>query len=244
MKIGTMWIFLIAFALDGVGALVEDPARYEYDKAKVPEPVKAALLAGLANGDFADGLAGWVTEGTVSVMGEQAMLNDRNQPVSFLYQPVALLPGEYQIQFDVLNELAPNPGSGFFPDTFYASLYFTTNAASFSVTAGTYDSVLALLDMDANGLVPNVGSSGTSPLGDGWIRYTATFQNSFGYVVPVFELPDLDTTTGNSAVRIDNIVIVAEPWSVGLLGLGLGLLAYIRRQLPFVARGLAGVGPG
>lgn len=212
-------------------ALVDDPVLFSQRKQQIAVDARMLVASAPANGDFSDGLTSWTTEGVVTAAGGTAVLTDQVQPTSLLFQPVALTPGTYLFQFDVFSNLAPGPGTGSFPDTFFASLYFTSDPNTFDIRSGSFSDVTPLLDVDADGYVPAVGAVAPSPLGGDWVRYTVTFENTYSYVVPAFELADIDGTAGNSEVRIDNVsIVVPEPSTLLLAMAGLAVLAVRRAR--------------
>jgi hypothetical protein len=186
------------------------------------------------NGDFANGLNGWSTVGDVTTNNQEAVLGDNSATDSLLYQAVALVPGQYSLQFDFLNGLSsvlPNLG---FLDTFFASLYFINDVSQLDILGGGFDAFTPLFDLDDSGIFNLTGSVGTSSKGGNWQHYSLTFQNSFNYVVPAFELLEQNFVNADSTVRIDNVNIelsaVPEPGTLLLVGSGLLLIGRIVRR--------------
>lgn len=197
--------------------------------------------ATVVNGDFSSGLAGWVTYGDVTGINE-AVLGDNGGDYSHLYQGIPLAAGGWRLEFDVLNLLSPDlpPGPFAFPDSLFASLFFINDIALFDLTGAVFDHVIPLFDMDFGGPFGVTGSFGASPLGGGWQRYSLDFVNSYGYVVPAFELFNLNTVTSDSTVHIDNVTltprtsVIPEPSTFALCGVGLvSMLCFGRASRSF-----------
>jgi hypothetical protein len=204
--------------------------------------------ANVSNGDFSAGLAGWNSDGdvTVDALAEEAILGDDGIYFGFLtggalFQAVNTGPGTFVLEFDFLNALASAPqGSPFvFPDTFFASLYFTDDLGSFDIVGGMFDDVLPLFDLDHTGPFGVTGGASLTPStakGTGWSHFSLTLSSVYTFAVPAFELADLDFIAANSSVRVDNVAMgvasVPAPASLGLLGLGLGgmVLAFRTRR--------------
>lgn len=203
----------------------------------------AALLvttqasATVVNGNFDSGLSGWTVTGDVTATAE-ATLSDATDGYAALYQPLALAPGQYRIEFDVLgllsSDLSADPNA--FPDTLFASLYFINDLSSFDLAGAVFDDSAALLDLDASGPLYVAGTLSQSALGPDWMHLSFDFQNQYSYVVPVFELVDFNYLSGDSAASVDNVSITAtgvvpEPSSLVVLALGVGGL-FVRRRPP------------
>jgi len=167
------------------------------------------------NGDFSDGLNDWTTLGDVSELLEEALVADDGAGTGSgsLYQGVALMAGNYQLQFDFLGDLSSSVPGGTFPDVFAASLYFIDDINNFDLLNSVFDDVIALFDLDFAGLLPSNGSGGSSPKGPDWTRWTLSFNNSYNFAIPTFETFD-GNFLADSVVRIDNVSITASPAQV------------------------------
>lgn len=196
--------------------------------------------ATVVNGDFSSGLGSWTASGDVSAVTE-ATLGDNGEVYSYLYQAVALAPGQYRIEFDFQNllssDLAADPNA--FPDAFFASLYFTNDLGTFDLAGGVFDDVAPLVDLESTGPVNVAGVLSPSVVGPGWTHFALDFTNSYSYVIPVFEMLDFNFASGDSSVSLDNVSIaqdptvvpVPEPATLTLLGMGIaGCLVRRKRQ--------------
>lgn len=193
--------------------------------------------ASVINGGFDSGLSGWSAEGDVEVTTD-ASLGDQGVVYSLLFQPVALLPGVYVLEFDLFTALSadlPMDPLAFY-DVFFASLYYTNDLPSFDLAGGVYDGADALLDADWEGTHNVFGTLGPSSLGPDWAHFALAFDNSHAYAIPVFELFDFNTADGDSEVRVDNVTIeprqsvVPEPASLALVAVGLAGFAARRAR--------------
>jgi hypothetical protein len=183
-----------------------------------------------SNGDFANNLVGWTVEGTVQETGGEAELSDTQPPHTTLWQGVAFPIGSLQVDFDFLNGLSPDVSQGYFPDTFFASVYFIDDLGTFDLVNQVYDDRAFLLDMDFGGVFNLMGSVRGSEKGGDWLHYAGQFQNNHAHAIMVFELFDLDGVAADSTVRVDNVTFaIPEPNSVMLLAVG-GLVCLGRRR--------------
>lgn len=188
----------------------------------------APCQAMVVNGTFDSGLSGWTSEGDVTAAGD-ATVGDSGALYSLLFQPVALAPGQYTIEFDFFGllsgDLSADPFA--FPDTFFASLYFVNDAGTLDIANGIFDDVTPLLDLDELGPFNVAGTLDTSPLGPDWTHFSYTFTNNYAYVIPAFELLDFNFIAGDSQVRLDNVSlstvtgVIPEPATLSLLFMGL-----------------------
>ena len=195
--------------------------------------------ATLVNGDFAGGLAGWTSLGNVSAGGQVAAMSDNDAPYSLLFQGDQVQHGMFRIDFDFKGDLSPEVPSGAFADTFFASLYFADDAGKFDLPNQKYDAGTGLFDLDRTGASNVNGTIGASSAGEDWSHFTLTFLNGYNYIIPTFELFDLNFAGNDSQVLLDNIrlehipdtVLIPEPAPLILMGLGLLALLFNRRKL-------------
>ena len=179
--------------------------------------VSTVLLAVSANaaplnGDFSAELQHWTWSGDVNVEGGTAFIADTDPdaaPSGRLYQSVALASGLYTLEFDFHDALSAEVSSGTFADAFFSSLYFIDDILSFDIDGGVFDSSLSLIDADSASTDVLIGTVSESDKGEGWSHYVLNFSNNFEYVVPVFELFDLNLTGNDSSAAIDNVEISA-----------------------------------
>lgn len=194
----------------------------------------------VSNGDFASsnlGGTGWVTQGSVFAPVGVASLGDDTSARAFLYQIVPVSGGNYTLSFDLNPGLSPNLQPGNFPDTFFSSVYFTDTPASFDLIGNTgYMGFRQVADLDAGGIT-SLGSGVTTtpaPGQPGFTRFTVTLSTPAAYLVPVFELFNLNGITPDSVVRVDNVVaadLVPEPGRMLLVLAGCAAAILARRRV-------------
>ncbi len=206
--------------------------RQQSQLAKVPLPQTLSLNGNaIQNPAFESGLSSWITTGSVTVVANAAQLSDNPDANALLHQPVALTSGVYTITFDFSPELSNQFSPGTFPDTFFASLYFIDDLNQLDIPGNGFDAATGLMDLDWQGAFNVAGLIGPSPLGPEWSRFSHDFQMTHAHVAIAFEQAGLNGITGDSSVRIDNVVIalVPEPASLVLFVLA-GLCWVIRRR--------------
>jgi hypothetical protein len=188
----------------------------------LPLAVDGAAI--VTNGAFEDGLDGWEIRGAIAGSSGIAVVTDENASVSLLFQPVEATPGIFEVQFDFRNALSNNVPTGTLADTFFATLYFTDDVATLDIDGGVFDRAIRLFDLDSGGPFNVNGTIGPSSKGTDWSLFTLFFQNTNAFIVPAFELRDFNFINDDSAVAVDNVLLVPEPesWlltSVTLVGL-------------------------
>lgn len=146
------------------------------------------------------------------------------------YIAFATAPGNYGIAFDYKNELSPEYAEGGFPDTAFASLYFTDDLADFSIEDRVFDDTQPLMDIDHRGPFNVGGGIAPSPGMTDWFRFTGMFTATSLYAVVAFELDNLNGEYGDSTFRVANVALIPEPGSAGLMVLGSLLVAVSRRR--------------
>ena len=145
------------------------------------------------------------------------------------YIAFATSPGDYGIAFDYKNELSPEFAEGSFPDTAFASLYFTDDLADFSIEERVFDGSQPLMDIDHQGPF-NVGDGiAPSPGMTDWYRFSGMFTATSLYTVVAFELDNLNGEYGDSIFRVANVALIPEPAVTGLLAAG-GMLVLAGRR--------------
>jgi len=228
---------LVGTTVSSHAFFVDNPIQHELLRqqgqlAKVPLPETLSLSGNaIQNPAFDAGLSSWVTTGSVTVVANEARLSDDPDATALMYQPVQLTSGVYTITFDFNSELSDQNSPGTFPDTFFASLYFIDDLNQLDIPGNVFDAATGLMDLDWQGAFNVAGLISPSPLGPGWSRFSHDFQMTHAHVAIAFEQAGLNGVTGDSAVRIDNVVIalVPEPASLVLFVFA-GLLWVIRRR--------------
>ena len=165
----------------------------------------------LVNGGFDSGLSGWQTQGGVFPSTDVAVLADDSFTSGLLWQPVASLDGRFTLTFDFNNALSASVPQGTLADSFFATVYFTDNLATFDIAAGVFDQAISLFDLDTSGPANVTGSIGPSSKGANWSFFTLTFDNTHGFIVPAFDLRDLNLVNNDSAVGLDNVTLSEVP---------------------------------
>jgi hypothetical protein len=165
------------------------------------------LHANPVNGNFSGDLNGWLFEGGVSTSNQEAVITDTS-PVNRLYQAVAVSPGEYTLSFDFFSNISTFTPQNAFPDSFFSSLYFTDDAASFNVDSLQFSSSISLFDYDLYGIDPHTGFITQSSKGPDWLRFQLTLNTTNNFIIPFFELLNLNNTPGDSTTRIDNVSLI------------------------------------
>lgn len=177
----------------------------------LPMAVDGAAI--VTNGAFADGLDGWEIRGAIAGSSGIAVVTDENANVSLLFQPVEATPGIFEVRFDFRNALSSDVPTGRLADTFFATLYFTNDVTTLDIQAGVFDRAIPLFDLDSRGPFNVNGTIGASSKGAGWSLFTRSFENTHAFIVPAFELRDFNFINDDSAVAVDNVVMVPEPGS-------------------------------
>jgi hypothetical protein len=187
---------------------------------------------------FNDGnLDGWETFATMpSGLNGWAVLTDPTVEAYLYHQPITLDPadlanGPYVFNFDFKSTLSSNSGEDGFLDMFSVSPYFTNSSDNIAIEdlVNWDEGSMWVMDQDSTGIT-SYHPAGTQTYVwtglDGWSRYWLEFSTDFAYVIPVFELFNLNgSTSSDSTVQIDNVG-VPEPLSMVMLGcLGAGMLA-------------------
>jgi len=179
-----------------------------------------AAAAAFSNADFSNGLSGWSTEGSVSTANGAAIISDSGATDSALYQPIAWPAASFTLEFDFRSDLSPTFSQGTLPDVAFASIYFTDDPQSFDPDNGGYDSSVSLFDFDAFGTYNLTGTISASDLGSEWSHYSVTLANSSTYIIPYFEVHDLNFQDADSSFQLDNFRLVPEPSTLSLAAAG------------------------
>lgn len=175
--------------------------------------IAGLLLAGgtawaaLVNTDFSQGLIHWKAAWPVSTIDGEALLTDAAAQHVYFFQAFLSGPETVTIEFDFRNELCPTNRPGTFRDSFYVSVYQVDHPGDFILEHDKFARAGGLMDLDAGGPFNVNGVVTDSPKGPGWWRFTGTWTNAHAYALVVFELYDLNLTPGDSAVRLDNVMV-------------------------------------
>jgi hypothetical protein len=182
------------------------------------------------NGTFASGLTGWQTQGTVQSINGEAVLDDAPGG-SLLFQLAPLQLGPCILEFDFRATMSGDIPQGMFLDTAFFSLYFSNDPGSFSIVDNQFDDAMALMDIDAMRLTLFQGLTSPSAKGGDWLHFTYSFNNTFGYAAPAFEIDNLNGTVGDSRLYVDNVVVsvVPEPGALGMMTMGMFVLMSRKR---------------
>lgn len=156
--------------------------------------------------------------------------------LSYLFSFYNPGPGSYTIDLDIKNDLSDTPYPNYSPpfaflDTFYASLMFRDDSDGDDCDT-CYDWT-PLFDMDATGPFNAYGEFSPGSIGEEWMHFTMTFENTHPYVITAFELVDWNGIDDDSELILANVCIarVPLPPSILLLASGLlGTLAVCRRR--------------
>jgi hypothetical protein len=189
----------------------------------------------LSNGDFSNGLNGWSHPGAVVATGEQGVLTDSGTFHSALYQSVKADKLLYTLAFDFRSILSLNhtPGENF-PDTFVGMIYATNNPAAFDIF-GPKEFSLMLFNADYLGTfdVHPDAVIGPSGKGAGWSHFSISATAPMDWVIPSFELLNLNGQNDDSRFLIDNVslTVVPEPATSLLLACGAAGLLLRRKVL-------------
>lgn len=197
--------------------------------------VVVARAQALSNGDFSSGLDGWSTSGPVSVDSGELLLVDDGPASSAAWQAVEATSGRARVEFELLAEpsgFTPSDPFGF-PDIFAASVYLLDDPVGFDPADGLALSAVSLLSYDADGAFDVLAELTPSSRGGDWLHVSYELDTPNLYLAPAFELFELALVGGDSAVRVDDVVVTSlpEPGTAPLLGLGIGFaLARSRKR--------------
>jgi len=185
-------------------------------------------VGAISNGGFDNGLTDWVVSGYVVASGGQAVLGDTGFSHSVLYQILSWPANALTLDFEFRNLLSDAVPEGGFPDGFFASLYFVNDPGTFDLAGKVYENAVALFDMDAAGTYNSIGTIGAGDKGAEWLHFSATIPSLYPYVVPVFEVFDLNRQAADSLVLMDDVSITPEPSSLSIFLLGTVLVSWLR----------------
>lgn len=223
-------LFLMAGVGTANGAFVDDPISHELGKAhRDTPPARPPATFGVPgnlvdNGLFDAGLDSWHATGDVVHASGEAILGDNAVVSAILHQPVAVPLGPTTISFDYRPGLSDTVTTGFAPDTAFISLFFFDDPALFDLGEGLFDDALGLLDVDKDGVFNSVGTIiPSTEKGPGWWHFSALFNQSHNYVAIAVELAGLNGVPGDSEMAIDNVILIPEPGTLGLLAFALAV---------------------
>ena len=187
----------------------------------------------LQNEDFSSGLSEWNTQGAVFAGLDEVALTDENVNQSFLYQGVALNPGEYELTVNFRQLLSPEEPFGYARDTFFASVYLSATPEQFDPQSpGGFEAVIGLFNLDSGGAFDFSGEFLEDSVKAGYTIY----KQSLSLTEPrtlftVFELTNLNGINDNSLVLVDSVVIVIpEPVTALICGLVAMVFIQVRRK--------------
>lgn len=194
--------------------------------------VVAALRAGaaaadcnlIANGYFSSGLESWSSTGGIAIVLQGGLLYDASPVANHLFQEIPMMSTLCRLEFDFRNLLEAETGGGASPDTFFATLYYQTNAAPFASGNPGLTS-LALFDMDYSGVYNLDGTVGPSSKGPEWLHYSRDVETEDRVTIPFFEVFDFDGVSGNGSVLINNVTLV--PMAASVITVAVGAYAHI-----------------
>lgn len=169
-------------------------------------PAWAAVT--VVNGDFAEGLTGWTTEGEVEDGGGFAVLTDQSAAVSAVYQTfeVSQVAGGLALSF-FTQGMSGQFQTGELPDSAFLTLYLGDQAFGSSVENPIFDEVIALADLDSNGLrllSPGV-QSGPTPGRLGWQTLYLPVPVTYRFATLAIEMLDQNFVDGDSVSTLDGV---------------------------------------
>ncbi len=219
-------------------------ARSNFRKAAVAFTLLAWTRAEgsslLVNGDFTASVTGWQQIGSVFDTAQLAVLSDEVSLRTVIFQTAVVPDGIILLglSFDLLTALSPAAGVGQTPDTLFISAFLGSAAFGGDFDAAIFDSAIAVLDADYRGLANPASqlSSGPSPKGAGWTRYTLPLPPA-AFATVAFEFIDGNGVANDSTAAVDNVVLegipVPEPEFLAVLAAAIfGILGLGRRRTP------------
>lgn len=219
-----------------------------------PGPAGGAVVNLVANGDFANGLDGWTTEGPVVESSQFAVLSDVDFGGSSVFQSVDVrnagvvqFEARFSIFTDGMSSVVP-PGT--LPDTAFGTLYAGDEPFGPTLGGSVFSEATGLFDLDSGGLRGLPPSARVTPRADrpGWSEVVLEFESSRPFLTLAFELAGENGVAEDSALAIDDVAVVAIPEaSAGAMAIAgwLGLVALAsRRRGPDSPRGTTNRGLG